>query len=99
MCRAAVPLQQACLEEDGLGWDATVWGDREGFRESCETWAWTAVRLEADARRRGGDATRGSTDAACRERLRAFSDQDASCATYEAVDWDAPPGGAPGEDG
>ena len=48
MCAAAVPLQEACLERDGLTWDDTpAWDDAEGFRESCEAWARRGSHLEA----------------------------------------------------
>lgn len=80
MCEAALPLQAACLEEDGLDFSNSVWGDANGFLASCETWAWEAARLD------GAGAARRT----CVERDASFRAEDAGCETWEHIDWEAP---------
>lgn len=91
-CRAALSRTEACLVEDGLTWEATTWGSAEGWLEACETWAWTSVRLEADARRRGEVDGRGHTEGVCASWLGAAEADALDCATLDTIDWDTVPG-------
>jgi len=88
MCAAAVPVKQACLEQDGRAWEDTTWASAEGFRASCETWAWQTRRLEADARRRGALDGGPTTAEACESRLEALDE--GRCEDLDAAGWDLP---------
>ena len=74
MCGALVTLQEACLQEAGLGWETVGQLDAAGLSDSCHTWVWVQNRLAADAELRPTEAVVAEI---CSERSAILSDPDA----------------------
>lgn len=87
MCAAAADLYGTCLESWALDWSAAGYEDQADFLDRCETWAWEARLLEADA---GQD---GAVDAACEERELTFGEalDPLTCEAYTTIAWEEMP--------
>jgi hypothetical protein len=79
MCAAATELYGGCLTDWGVEWANAGYDDEEDFRETCDTWAWQARILEAEAGRSG------QIDATCRTRTALFTN--GTCEDFTSINW------------
>lgn len=74
LCDAAVDLQAACLDADGLAWTAIGETGASGFRDACATWVWSQRLLLRDA-----GAPPGALQDSCAARRQALADPSSTC--------------------
>lgn len=85
MCAVAAERRGACLEREGLDWEAAGYADAADFEAACLTWAWEQRLL---AREAAGVAAARSVEETCLMRQRAYEED--TCDELATIDWSAP---------